>query len=347
MQAVMHRVWDRVWQWIWQQIWLVPLLVGLAVVLWLWGFGGMGLLERWAADGQRDTQNAMARIVRALRAGEPGAALGLLGLCFAYGFFHAAGPGHGKVLIGGYGLAQKVSLWRLSVLSVAASLAQALAAVLLVHGALWAFGWGRGQMETAAEGWFAPASYVAIGLVGLWLATRGSLRLWRARSRAVAVPLVHDHHHHHHDHAPDHTHGHAHDHAHDHNHAHGHAHDDDGGCGHAHGPTAEQVAGVNSVRDAIFLIGAIAIRPCTGAIFLLLITASMGIAGMGILGAFAMGLGTASVTLAVAVAATGLRESLVSQWGDGRSALRAGAALEIAAGAMVALVAFSLLQGAL
>jgi ABC-type nickel/cobalt efflux system permease component RcnA len=316
----------------------VPLLVGMVVLLWLWGFGGMGLLERWSADGQRDTQNAMARIVRALRAGEPGAALGLLGLCFAYGFFHAAGPGHGKVLIGGYGLAQKVSLWRLSVLSVAASLAQALAAVLLVHGALWAFGWGRGQMETAAEGWFAPASYAAIGLVGLWLATRGSLRLWRARKvlRTVAVPLVHDHHHHHHhDHARDHAHGHAHD------------DDDDGGCGHAHGPTTEQVAGVNSVRDAIFLIGAIAIRPCTGAIFLLLITASMGIAGMGILGAFAMGLGTASVTLAVAVAATGLRESLVSQWSDGRTALRAGAALEIAAGAMVALVAFSLLQGAL
>lgn len=312
MQSVMTR------------LWLLPLALGLALALWLWGFGGMGLLERWAADGQRDTQNALARVVRALRAGEPGAMVGLLGLCFAYGFFHAAGPGHGKVLIGGYGLSQRVSLWRLSVLSVAASLAQALAAVLLVHGALWAFGWGRGQMETAAEGWFAPASYAAIGLVGLWLAGRGLLRLWQARE--VPPPMVKDHHHHHHHHAQD---------------------DGDCGCGHAHGPSVDQVARVQSLRDAAILIGAIAIRPCTGAIFLLLITASMGIAGMGIWGTFSMGLGTASVTLAVAVAAAGMRESWLAQWGEGKAALRAGAALEIGAGALVALVAAAMLQAAL
>ncbi len=301
------------------RIWLLPLAFGLMVALWLWGFGGMAALEAWAEAGQRDTQNAMARIVRALKAGEPGAMLGLVTLCFAYGFFHAAGPGHGKVLIGGYGLAQKVSLARLAVLSVTASLAQALAAVLLVHGALWVFGWGRREMESVAEDWFAPASYAAIALVGLWLAGRGALRLWRAR--AVAVP--HDHHHHNHD------------------------HDADCGCGHAHGPTPDQAAAVHSWRDAVLLVGAIAIRPCTGAIFLLLITASLGIAGAGILGAFAMGLGTASVTLVVAFAAAGLRESLMAQWGDGKPALRAGAALEIAAGALVVLVAGALLRSAL
>lgn len=297
--------------------WLLPVGAVVAVAVWLWGLGGMAVLERWAAEGQHEAQTAMARIVRALKAGQPGALFSLLVLCFAYGFFHAAGPGHGKILIGGYGMAQRVSLTRLGVLSVASSLAQAGSAVVLVYFGIWVLQLGKSALEGAAEDWFAPASYAAIAGVGLWLLARGIRRAYGAfRPEA------------------------------EHQHAHHHEHDANCGCGHAHGPTPEQVAEVHSLRDALLLIGAVAIRPCTGAIFLLIITAKMGIHAAGIAGVFAMGLGTASVTLLVAVAAVTMREGVLAQIAEGRGILRAMSALEIIAGAVVALAALQLLMRA-
>ncbi|KJS40454.1 MAG: membrane protein, partial [Roseovarius sp. BRH_c41] len=234
--------------------------LALAVlVIWLWGFGGAAQVSDWARTGQAETQQAMARLLRALRAGEPGALAGLLGLCFAYGFFHAAGPGHGKILIGGYGMAARVSALRLSLLALASSFAQAAAAVLLVYAGVFLFDLTRQHMTDLAEDIMAPASFAAIALVGLWLAFRG-LRRWR-KTRAT-----HDHHHHHDHDAPCPS------------------------CGHKHGPTLAEAEAVTGWRDAAALIGAVAIRPCTGALFLLILTWRMGLDLAGIMGAFAMGL---------------------------------------------------------
>jgi len=317
-------------------VWAALLAVILALALWLWGFGGMGLVERWAASGQQSTQTAMARLVRALKAGEAGAIWGLMSLCFAYGFFHAAGPGHGKILIGGYGLAQRVPLGRLALLSVLSSLAQALTAVILDYVGIWVLTWGRAPLEGAAEAWFAPVSYAAIGLVGLWLMLRGLRRGWTdwtARSAQGAVAMQHDHAHH------------------DHHHSAHHEHPSDAAdtcsCGHSHGPSAAEVAEVRSLRDAVMLVGAVALRPCTGAIFLLIITARMGIGAAGIAGAFAMGLGTASVTVAVAMASVTMREGILAQMAGGTGTRRALAALEAGAGLIVAAAALQLLLRAI
>lgn len=288
----------------------------VALAIWLWGLGGATDVARWAAEGQRGAQQAMAGALRALRAGDPGALAGLLGLAFAYGFFHAAGPGHGKLLIGGYGLGRAVPALRLAGLALASSLAQAATAVLLVYAGVLVLNLSRPAMTGFADEVMAPASYGAIALVGLWLVLRGGRRLMRRRP------------------------------------GHGHAcppgePEPDGtcaACGHRHGPTAAEAADVHTWKDAALLVGAVAIRPCTGALFLLILTWRFGIDAAGIAGAFAMGLGTASVTIAVALAAVTLRQGLLARMATGRGAA-AGALpmVELAAGCLIAAISAQLL----
>ncbi|WP_407492196.1 nickel/cobalt transporter [Pseudooceanicola sp. MF1-13] len=296
----------------------VPLLIIAAAVLWLWPGGGMDAIAVWARDGQRDAQNALARSLRALRQGEAGALATLLGLCFLYGVFHAAGPGHGKVLIGGYGLGRPVAALRLAGLALASSLAQSATAVLLVLAGIGVLQFTRTQVTGIADTTLNALSYAAIGLVGLWLASRGLRALWASRGQA--------HHHHHGD------------------------HHDDGDvcahCGHAHAPTAEQAAQVTSLRDALILIGAIAIRPCTGALFLLIIAWRMDLLAAGIAGAFAIGIGTAAITIGTALASVWIRRSSVERLQaalpDRSRAAQIAALTELTVGALIALIALSL-----
>lgn len=297
---------------------LIPLGLAVLAVALVWATGGFEALARWAAASQREVQGDMAGAIRALKGGEAGALAGLMALAFAYGFFHAAGPGHGKMLIGGYGLGRRVPALRLSLIALASSLAQAGTAIALVYGGIFLAGWTRERVEGIAEDWLAPASYAAIGALGLWLVWRG-LRGLRPAPRA-----------HHHDHEHDH-HGHHHD------------HDHDAGCGHAHGPTVEEVAGVASFRDAALLVGGIAIRPCTGAIFLLIICWRLGIDAAGIAGTLAMALGTATVTVAVALLSATAREGALAGLASGPLATRVLPALELTAGALIAAAAAVLL----
>lgn len=291
---------------------LTALAVLLVLAVWLWGFAGSDQIARQAAIMQRDVQNAMAAALRALQQGEPGAVLTLWGLCFAYGFVHAAGPGHGKLVIGGYGIGARVPFRRLAGLALASSLAQAATAVVLVYGAIWILGWGRAQMTSFADDLLEPFSYALIAAVGLWLVLRGARHL--QAQRPVNQPQDRD--------------------------------TVCASCGHAHGPSIEQAAEVRSWRDAVAIVAAIAVRPCTGALFLLILTWRFGLDWAGIGGAFVMGLGTASITILVAFAAVGFRESAL-QLVSNRGTARVMATAEIAAGAVVLILALQLVQRSL
>jgi ABC-type nickel/cobalt efflux system permease component RcnA len=293
---------------------LLLALGGLAV---LYLSGGDRVVVAWAAEGQRAAQTAMAHALRALRSGDPGALATLLAVCFGYGFFHAAGPGHGKLLIGGFGAARAVGAWRLSAVALAASLAQGATAIALVAVGLWGVGWGRERMTDMAERLFDPLSFGAIALVGLWLAARGLRAAWRL-GRA---PQDHEHH-------------------------------GDGAvcasCGHAHAPDPAAVAAATSGREIAALVGAVALRPCTGALFVLILTAQMGIFALGVAGVVAMALGTASVTVAVALAAVWARRGLIGGLSGGAARLaHVQPGIEIAVGLVIAWIAGGLALAAL
>jgi nickel/cobalt exporter len=312
----------------------LAVVISLGVAALFWWMGGDRVILAWAVEGQRAAQGGMGRALGALRTGDAAAVVPLLGVCFLYGFFHAAGPGHGKLLIGGYGAARAVGAWRLSTVAVASSLAQGVTAILLVGAGVWLLDWSRDHMTDLAERLLQPLGFAAIALIGLWLVVRG-LRQMRHRARRVAhgadslaapVDVGHDRHGHH---------------GHDHHHEH-HDHDH-GNCGHAHAPTAEQVASATSNRELLALVGAVAIRPCTGALFLLILTAQMGVFIWGIVGTIVMALGTASVTVAVALAAVFLRRSALE--GLGQRAERMAwvqPVLEITVGLTVAWIALGL-----
>lgn len=286
------------------------LAAGLAA---LWATGALAGLEASLRDGQRAAQNALAGAVRALRGGEAGALAGLMAVAFGYGVLHAAGPGHGKVLIGGYGVAQRVPVLRLAGIALVASLAQATVAVALVYAGVWLLGWTRERLVGVTEDLLAPVSYAAIAAIGLWLVWRGVAHL-----RQGAPGHHHDHHdHHHHD-----------------------AH-----CGYAHGPTLTEVQASRSLRDTAALVAGIAVRPCTGALFLLILTHAMGIGLAGVAGAYAMGLGTALVTVGVAVLSVWAREGALASL-PGTGIARALPVFEVGAGLVVTLIALQLLAAA-
>lgn len=299
---------------------LVLAAVGLAV----WAMQSAGL-RLWVADHQRAFQSHIAGAIRAIQSGDAGGWLALLGAAGAYGVVHAAGPGHGKFLLGGVGLATQVSARRLVGLAVASSLAQSLVAIALVYGGFALLSLPARRMEAMTRDILTPASYLAIAAVGAVL-------LWRGlRSAPGAHGRAHGH---------EHGHGHGQDHAHGPNHDH-HHHHDSCGCGHAHGPTPEQAAQVTSVREAAALIGSIAIRPCTGALFLLVIAWQLDLRLAGAAAALTMGLGTALITSAVALSSVAARSAALA--GRTQGLATAARALQITGGAVVMWLALTLL----
>ncbi|MEZ5796275.1 MAG: hypothetical protein R3D63_01485 [Paracoccaceae bacterium] len=300
--------------------WVVLAGVPVALVLGLiWLSGGFAGLLQAAEAAQRETQDMLARVIRALRAGQPGALMALLGVCFLYGVLHAVGPGHGKALIGAYGVARRVPVGRLSLLALVSSLAQAAVAVVLVYAGVAALGLTRTAAQGLADRVAPVIGNAMIAGLGLWLLWRGLRGLRRGRGQ---------------------DHGHGHDHGHDH------APGEACGCGHAHGPSLAEVEALRGWRDTALLIGGIAMRPCSGALFLLILTWQFGIGAAGIAGAFAMGLGVAAVTAMVAVLAVWAREGTFAALGGGGLVARALPAVEALAGAVILGVALVLLMRA-
>jgi len=285
--------------------------------------GGAGLIPAIASLQRSFYQELTAGIAAISRDGRAFWWLGAVS--FVYGIVHAAGPGHGKVVISSYLLAHERTARRGIAIAFAAAMVQALVAVGLIGVMAAILGLTSFAITDTAR-LFEAGSYALIlglGLYLLWRKSRPFLaRLRRSRPEAVSLGAAasHDVHHGHHHHGH-HQHGAGHDHAHDHQHG-DHHHDHDCSCGHAHIPDPQtlQEGGTRAALGAILSVG---MRPCSGALIVLVFALSQKIFWAGVAATFLMALGTGLTVAslaAIAVGAKGLAGRLVAS-GNGGAAL--------------------------
>jgi ABC-type nickel/cobalt efflux system permease component RcnA len=314
------------------------------------GFGGpLSPFFVWIAVHQSHFYQALTQALTSLKQDPFGVWL-LLALSFAYGVFHAVGPGHGKAVITSYLVASGDTMRRGVAISFAAAMVQAASAILFVAvGAILLR--LTATAITFATDWVEIISYAAIALVGAWL-------LW-----TKSFGGGHHHHHHHHvepsageDHA-DHHHaahdghphdGHHHHDAHDHDRDHDDHHDHDHDH-HDHDHHHAPAAAASPLRKAWGAILAVGIRPCSGAIIVLVFALSQGLIAAGIAATIVMGLGTGLTVAALAVFAVSARGAALRFAGgvDSPFAYRLVRVMEIGGAACVLLFGLVLLGGAL
>jgi len=311
----------------------------------------------WLFAKQAEFYRQFSGLIRASKE-DGSAAWSLMGVSFLYGIFHAAGPGHGKAVISSYLVANEETWVRGVVLSFLSALMQAVVAIAIVGVAAVLLHATAGTMNSAVN-WIETLSYTLIIVVGvrlLWVKGRAFIAALRGLGRptgalgAAVTPAhaAHDHHDHGHDHSHEHDHAQCSEHDHDHDHAHhdhshhDHDHDDAAAWGHAHAPEPEQLAGPGGWWRGLSAIVAVGLRPCSGAILVLVFALAQGLFWVGAASTFVMGLGTFITVATIATIAVGAR-SWAQRIAGGRSSYGTLAMRGIEAGAAVVIIAFGAL----
>ncbi len=237
----------------------------------------------WIQQTQQQLYRELAGGVRTLKEERAfSAGLALVLISFFYGVVHAIGPGHGKAVISSYALANERTARRGIILAVGSSFVQALSAIVLV-GVMAIILNAAGLSIRERVGELETLSYALVAVVGAVMLVAAARRIWRRRAHA---------------HPQDRAHGEA-------------------CCGHAHMPDPEALQGSWSWRSAAAIMLAVGIRPCTGAIVVLVFALTQGLLWAGILSTFAMSLGTAITVSVLAAAAVGSRELAARAGGAG------------------------------
>jgi nickel/cobalt transporter (NicO) family protein len=242
----------------------------------------------WIQVKQKAFYDAMSSALKGIRGqSQWSAAFMLMAMSFGYGVLHAAGPGHGKAVVSAWVLANERELKRGILIACMSAVFQALTAIVLVSVLLMTVQ-AAGSAARGLAGTLESASYALIALLGIYLVVQALRTSPATLATQAAGPSQHQGHHH--------------------AHAHAHAHDADCDCGHSHMPSASAVAGDWSLTKAISLAFAVGLRPCTGAILVLLLSSAMGLYWAGIASTLAMAVGTALTVSLIAVLAVTSRQ---------------------------------------
>ncbi len=215
---------------------------------------------------QKALNHSLTQLLQQVAAQPRQAGITLLLLSLAYGVLHALGPGHGKVVIATF-LATHPAQLRTSIrLTLLAALLQGGVAIALVTLMLVVLQTSSRQLHLSSY-WLEKGSYLLVIALGCWLGCR-AVKSLRAALRPAAgwqIRAIHTQH----------------------------QHDAACACGHTHVPDAHQLAHAVSFRTQLLLVLSMGLRPCSGALMMLLFAKVIDVYLWGVAAALAMALGTA------------------------------------------------------
>ena len=263
--------------------WLVKgMIIALLLALALWLYRQWPQLTYRLIRYQMEFHRELGSLLRASVDLQWSTLLSLLMVSFLYGVFHAAGPGHGKVILSTYLATQPSRLRQAITLSALAALLQALVAIGLIG----VTGWLLGMSARQAQGWslwLDRSSFLLVALMGAYLALRAARQLWPQRKprptmtiHRLRPQLAREKSEHDLLRATTTRHEQA-----------------DCGCGHAHAPSPEQLASAQSWRSLVGICLSMGLRPCSGALLLLVLARVMEHFWLGAAATLAMAVGTA------------------------------------------------------
>ncbi len=252
-------------------LWPLALFLLLAIggVLWIWQAWPQVMVQSilW----QRDVNQQMSGLLKAVAANPTRTGGSLLLFSFIYGVLHALGPGHGKIVVTTW-LATHPSKLRSSIgLTLASSLLQGLVAIGLVVVVLTVLQLPARQLHMSSF-WLEKASYALVGVLGVLLCWRALKKLCTLLRRPTFTAFTPHH-----------------------------VHDERCGCGHQHVPNPEQLQSGDDWRARLIIILSMGMRPCSGAIMVLLFSKVVGVFGWGMASALAMAAGTSLTITSLAL----------------------------------------------
>ncbi|HGU9820646.1 nickel/cobalt transporter [Enterobacter chuandaensis] len=270
----------------WLHLWPLALFLLFAVggSLWLWQAWPQVMMK--SIIWQREVNQQMSGLLKAVAENPTKAGGSLLAFSFIYGVLHALGPGHGKIVITTW-LATHPSKLKSSIgLTLASSLLQGGVAIALVIVVLSLLQLPARQLHLSSF-WLEKGSYALVGVLGLILCWR-ALKKLRALLQKPKFKTFTPHH----------------------------VHDEHCGCGHQHLPTQAQLQSGDDWRARLMIILSMGMRPCSGAIMVLLFSKVIGVFGWGMLSALAMAAGTSLTISSLALLVHSFRQLAVKLSGN-------------------------------
>ena len=248
---------------------------------------------------QRDISAELSELLYDARENSLAAGLSLMSLSFVYGVLHSLGPGHGKFIVSTYVATHPTKVKASLMLTIVSALLQAVVAIILVSTLLFIFDFSMREVNSNAN-YFITVSFYSVVILGLVIVWRNLRSIWKLfvsnpkieiknetknivknnNNIAFSINKI----------TPLNT-----------NKATPHIHDDACGCGHKHFVEADLINNASSLKEYIAIILSIGLRPCTGAIMVLLFSNVLDVYWLGMLSAFVMAIGTALTASTIAI----------------------------------------------